>query len=383
MGLDFTLSEEHELVRTNARRLAEAEILPRAKAGDREETFPKHQIAKLAENGFLAMLVPESAGGGGLGSVAYSLAMTEVARCCASTAVTMAVTNMVSDAIAAWGSDAQKSRYIPRLARAEIGAASFALSEPGSGSDAASLKTSAVKKGDRYILNGSKCWITSGDRAGVLLVMARTDPNARSQGISAFLVEPSMKGFSVGRHEDKMGLRASSTVTINLDECEVPEEHRLGPEGIGFKIAMRALDGGRIGIGSQALGIGQAALEASVKYAQDRRQFGKPIADFEAIQWKLADMAMELDAARLLVLRAAHLKDLGAPFTREGSMAKLFATEAANRAALQAIQIHGGYGYVDEFPVERYLRDVRVTTIYEGTSEVQRLVIARGLLNQA
>jgi acyl-CoA dehydrogenase len=378
--VELELSQEHRLIRESARKVAEAELLPRAALYDREERFPIEQIRKLGEHGFLAMLVPAEYGGTQVGSLAYSLAMTEVARCCAATAVTMAVTNMVCDAICAFGNEEQKRRYVPRLASAQLDAGSFALSEVGSGSDAASLRTTAVKKGDRYILSGSKAWISSGDRAGVLLVMAKTDPAAKSKGISAFLVEPAMKGFSVGRHEDKMGQRASSTVTINLDDVEVPEENRVGPEGIGFKIAMRALDGGRIGVASQALGIGIAALEASQRYAGERKQFERPLGDFQAIQWKLADMATELDAARLLTLRAAWLKDQALPFGREASMAKLFATEAANRATLQAIQIHGGYGYVDEFPVERYLRDVRVTTIYEGTSEIQRLVIARSIL---
>ena len=378
--MDFELTEEQRLVRESARRIAEEVLKPKAAEYDKTERFPEEQIRALAANGFLAMLAPEAYGGTELGSLCYSLAMTEVARGCASTSVTMAVTNMVCDAICAFGNEAQKSRYVPKLATAELLAGSFALSEPGSGSDAASLKATAVKRGDRYVLNGSKCWTTSGDRAGVLLVMAKTDPKQGSRGISSFLIEPHWKGFSVGKHEEKMGLKASSTVTITLEDVEVPEENRLGEEGIGFKVAMRALDGGRIGVGSQALGIAQAALEASAKYANERSQFGQPIGNFQAIQWKLADMAMELDAARLLILRAASMKDRGVPFTKEASMAKLFATEAANRACAHAIQIHGGYGYIREFGVERYYRDVRVTTIYEGTSEIQRLVIARQIL---
>jgi alkylation response protein AidB-like acyl-CoA dehydrogenase len=380
---DLELSEEQSLIRSSARKLAEAELLPRAAEGDKNSTFPAHEMAALAREGFLAMLAPEELGGTAAGAVAYSLALTEVARCSAATAVTMAVTNMVADAIAAFGTPAQQKRWVPRLADGSLTAGAFALSEPASGSDAASLKTTAVRRGDRYILDGSKCWITSGDRAGVLLVMAKTDSAGGARGISAFLVEPSFPGFSVGRHESKMGIRASSTVSIHLDQVEVPEENRLGPEGVGFKIAMRALDGGRIGIGSQAAGMHLAALESSIAYAKERQQFGKPIADFQAIQWKLADMATSLDAARLLVFRAAALKDAGKPFTKEASMAKLFATEAANQATLEAIQIHGGYGYTDEFPVERYFRDVRVTTIYEGTSEIQRLVIARAILHDA
>lgn len=379
--MEIELNSEQRLVRDSARQIAEAQLRPNAKRLDQEAAFPLENMKVLADNGFLGMLVPEELGGTGAGAVAYSLAMTEMARCCASTSVTMAVTNMVADAIHNFGSRALAERYIPRLTSGEYAAGSFALSEPGAGSDAASLKATAEKKGDRYILNGTKCWITSGDEAGVILVMAKTDLKERSRGISAFLVEPSWKGFSVGAHEKKMGLRASSTVTINLDGVEVPEENRLGDEGIGFKVAMRALDGGRIGIGSQALGLHQACLEASVAYAQDRRQFGHALAEFQAIQWKLADMATTLDAARMLVLRAASMKDLGIPFAKEASMAKVFATEKANQAALEAIQIHGGYGYTDEFPVERYLRDVRVSTIYEGTSEVQRIVIARQVLS--
>lgn len=325
------------------------------------------------------MLVPEAFGGTDLGSVCYSLAMTEIARACASTAVTMAVTNMVGDAICAWGNDTQKKKYVPRLARAELLAGSFALSEPGAGSDAAALQASAVLDGDHYRLNGSKCWITSGDVAGVILVMAKTDPAAGARGISTFLVEPSMPGFSVGRHEEKMGIRGSSTVTINLDDVRVPVENRLGDEGVGFKVAMRALDGGRIGIGSQALGMGRAALETAAEYVRGHEALAKK----QSIQWKLADTATELDAARMLVLRAATMKDASIPFSKEASMAKVYATEAANRATHAAVEICGDAALSDDLPLERFLRDVRVTTIYEGTSEIQRFVIARQLLAEA
>jgi hypothetical protein len=381
--MDLELGEDLRLIRDSARRIAEQVLRPIAAAYDRDGRFPEPQVRALAEHGFLAMLAPEAYGGAGLGSVAYSLAMTEIAKACASTSVTMAVTNMVADAICAFGSEAQKRRFVPKLASAELLAGSFCLSEPGSGSDAASLLTTAQRRGAGYVLNGSKCWITSGDVAGVLLVMAKTDPAQGSRGISAFLVEPGMRGFSVGKKEEKMGLRASSTVTIHLEDVEVSEEARLGPEGIGFKIAMRALDGGRIGVGSQALGIAQGACEASIAHANERRQFGTTIGSFQAIQWKLADMAMTLDAARLMVLRAAWMKDQGLPFTKEASMAKVFATEAANRACAEAIQIHGGTGFTAEIDVERRYRDVRVTTIYEGTSEIQRFVIARALLAEA
>lgn len=376
--MELELSPEHARVQAAARRIAEAELRPLAAAADREGLWPEAQVRALAAEGFMAMLVPEEYGGSALGSVAYALAITEVARCCAATAVTMAVTNMVADAICAFGSEAQKQRYVPRLATGELRAGAFALSETAAGSDAASLKTVASRRGDPYVLRGSKCWITSGDRAGVLLVMAKTDPGARASGISAFLVEPSMPGFSVGRHEEKMGLRASSTVSINLDDLEVPEENRVGPEGIGFKIAMRALDGGRIGVASQALGIGLAALEGALDAAGRTSPEGGKVSDAQAVQWRLADIATALDAARLLILRAAALKDRGAPFSREASMAKLFSTEAANRAALEAVQIAGAGGCTG--PLERHLRDVRVTTIYEGTSEVQRIVIARSVL---
>lgn len=377
--MDLELSPAHQALSARARALAEAELLPRAAEHDRLARFPEAQVRALAQAGFLQMLAPTSAGGAGLGSVAYSVVITEIAKACPSTAVTMAVTNMVGDAIAAFGNQAQQDQHIPKLADATYWAGSFALSEPGAGSDAASLKATAIKKGDRYVLNGNKCWITSGDRAGVVLVMAKTDPAAGAKGISAFLVDPQSKGFSVGRHEEKLGLRASSTVTLVLEDVEVPEECRLGPEGIGFKIAMRALDGGRIGIGSQACGIGYGAVEAAIRYAAARPELSAS----QSIQWKLADATTALDAARLLVLRAATKKDLGLPFGREASMAKLFATESANQAALAAMAVLGVDGLDDQHPVERALRDVRVTTIYEGTSEIQRLVIARSVLASA
>ncbi|MBK8011404.1 MAG: acyl-CoA dehydrogenase family protein [Deltaproteobacteria bacterium] len=380
--MDLELSVDERLIQETARRLAEAELRPRAAAADRDEAFPTVQTSALAREGFMAMLVPADYGGAEVGAVAYSLAMTEVARGCASTAVTMAVTNMVGDAIATFGTMAQKQQLLPKLAAGEMVAGSFALSEPDAGSDPGAMTTRAVKKDGRYVLNGNKCWITSGDRAGVFLVFAKSDPDpsARSRGISAFLVEPHQPGVVVGPREEKLGLRASGTVSLSLEDVEVPEEARLGAEGEGFRIAMRALDGGRIGVGSQAIGIGLASLEASRAYAMERRQFGRAIAEFQAIQWKIADMALELDAARLLVLRAASMKDRRLPFTKEASMAKLFATESANRVAAHAIQIHGGYGFTRSFDVERHFRDVRVTTIYEGTSEIQRIVIARAVL---
>ncbi len=374
--MDFALDVSQRKLQTLARQVANEELAPRSAVYDREQRFPLEQMRALARHGFLTMLVPVEGGGSGLGSVAYALAMIEMARACAATSVTMAVTNMVGDAIRAWGSEALQQRYIPRLGDGSLTAGSFALSEPGAGSDASSLRATAVRKGDRYVLNGSKCWITSGDRAGVMLVMAKTDPQAGAKGISAFLVEPTMPGFSVGRHEEKMGIRASSTVTINLEDVEVPAENRVGEEGVGFRIAMRALDGGRIGIGAQAVGIGTAALNAALEYVAEHPH----VAARASVRTRLAEMSTELEAARLLVMRAADLKDRGVPFTKEASMAKMFATEAANRATHRALEVVGADALDTRLAVERYFRDVRVTMIYEGTSEVQRIVIARQVL---
>jgi alkylation response protein AidB-like acyl-CoA dehydrogenase len=293
----------------------------------------------------------------------------------------MAVTNMCAELIVRFGTKRQKDVYVRRLVSGEAVAGAFALSEPHCGSDAAALRTRAGKRGDRWVLNGSKQWITSGAYAGVMVVWARTGEGNR--GISAFLVEGKTPGLQVGKHEDKMGLRGSNTVSLTFEDCEIPAENLLAAEGDGFKLAMTALDGGRVGIASQACGVARAALEASIQYARDRRAFGKPIGEFEAIRWFLANMATELKAAELLTLRAAASQDKGIPFTREASLAKLFASEMAFRACDKAVQIHGGYGYIDEFPVERYLRDARVQTIYEGTSEIQRLVIAREILREA
>jgi hypothetical protein len=374
--MDLRLTPEQEDARDRARAVAARALAPRAGEHDQRALFPAPQIRALAEEGFLTMLAPRSAGGQGLGAVAYALAVTEVARACASTSVTMAVTNMVADAISAFGSEAQQQAHVPRLGRAEHLAGSFCLSEPGAGSDAASLQTVAAKRGDRYVLNGTKMWITSGDVAGVLLVMAKTDVAAGARGISAFLVDPEAAGVALGKKEEKMGLRASSTVAITFEDVEVPETARLGPEGIGFKIAMRALDGGRIGIGSQALGIAAAALE-QVKAAL-REEDALRSATAEA---RLAALHTRVEAARMLILRAATLKDAGRPdFTREASMAKLFATETANQVCAEAIELVGPDGYGAGAPLERLFRDVRVTTIYEGTSEIQRLVIARKVL---
>ncbi|AKU90849.1 acyl-CoA dehydrogenase family protein [Vulgatibacter incomptus] len=378
--MDFELNELQIAIRDAARKYAQDKLAPGARERDREERFPKAEVAEMASLGLMGVNIPEAYGGAEAGTVAYSLAMTEIAAGDASAAVTMAVTNMCGELIVRAGNEDQRQRYVTRLTSGEYTAGAFALSEPQAGSDPGAMATFAEKKGDRWVLNGAKQWITSGAYAGVMVVWARTAKAPGAKGISCFLVEGGTKGLLVGKAEDKMGLRASNTVPLTFEDCEIPEENLLGVEGDGFKWAMVALDGGRIGIASQAIGIGRAAMDASIRYAHEREAFGKPIADFQAIRFKLSDMATELDAARLLALRAAWLKENGRPFTREASMAKLYASEAANRAVAEAVQIHGGYGYVDEFPVERHLRDARVTTIYEGTSEIQRVVIARELL---
>ncbi|HEY1954641.1 MAG TPA: acyl-CoA dehydrogenase family protein [Polyangiaceae bacterium] len=377
--MDLELTETQALIQKAARDFATRMIAPRAHDIDEHEQFPKEILKGLAELGLMAVNVPEELGGSGAGVVAYALAMQEVARACASTAVTMAVTNMVGEVIARFGTDAQKKRYCPKLASGDYVAGSFALSEPEAGSDPGGMRTTARRDGDAWIIDGSKQWITSGAHAGVMVVWARTGGQG-TRGISCFLVEGGTPGLRIGRAEDKMGLRGSNTVSLQFDACRVPAGALLGEENGGFKIAMMALDGGRIGISSQAIGIARAALDESVQYAKDRKAFDKPIAEFQAIQWKLADMKTELDAAHLLSMRAASMKERGVPFSREASMAKLFASEAAVRICNEAVQIHGGYGYIREFAAERHLRDVRVTTIYEGTSEVQRIVIARSTL---
>jgi len=380
--MDFELREEQKLLVDMVRNFADKELIPMAPQLDAQERFPTENLKKMAELGLMAMTIPEEYGGSGMDTVSFSLAMMEVGRACASTAVTMSVTNMVAEGIYRFGNEDQKRKYIPPIASGEYAAASFALTEPWAGSDAGSIKTTAVRDGNYYIINGEKIFITSGAYAGVIMVAAVTDKEKGKHGISVFLVEQGTPGLTVGKAEEKMGQRGSNTVSLIFEDCRVPAENLLGKEGDGFKIMLADLDGGRIGIGSMACGIMRACLEESIKYAKGRVQFGRPIADFQAIQWMIADTATELEAAENMVLRAAWLKDQGVPFTQAASMAKLFATEAANRAAYRAVQIHGGYGYTREFPVERFYRDVRVTTIYEGTSEIQRLVIARNILGR-
>ncbi len=376
--MDFELDETARLVQASARDYAEKEIVPRAASIDREERIPSALLKGLAELGMMALTLPEELGGAGASVTAYSAAITEVARGCASTAVTMSVTNMVAEVIARFGTEAQRRAYVPKLASGAFAAGSFALSEPEAGSDPGAMRTSARRDGDAFVLDGAKQWITSGDIAGVFVVWARTGgPGTR--GISCFLVEAGTPGLTIGHHEDKMGLRGSATTALHFEGLRVPSHALLGELNGGFKIAMMALDGGRIGIASQAIGIAEAALEAGLEYAKERRTFGKALAEHQAIQWMIADARTELDAARLLTYRAAHLKETRQSFSTQAAMAKLYATEAAGRVCDRALQIHGGYGYVKEYDVERYYRDVRVARIYEGTSEIQRVVIGRSV----
>lgn len=377
--MEFELDETQRMVQDSARDFASRVIAPKAREIDRDAKIPREILRGLAELGMFGVNVPEALGGAGAGVIAYSLAMTEIAKACASSAVTMAVSNMVAEVITKFGNDEQRKRYVPRLCDGSLVAGSFALSEPEAGSDPGAMQTTARRDGHHWVLDGSKQWITSGDFAGVFVVWARTGGKG-TRGISAFLVEQGTPGLSVGHHEDKMGLRGSSTTSLHFEACRIPLTALLGEENGGFKIAMMALDGGRVGIASQALGIAEAALEKSISYAKERKTFGSSISDKQAIQWMIADGRTELDAARLLTLRAAWLKEHAQPFSREAAMAKLWSTEAAGRVCDRAVQIHGGYGYVKEYDVERHYRDVRVTRIYEGTSEIQRIVISRAAI---
>jgi alkylation response protein AidB-like acyl-CoA dehydrogenase len=377
--MDFQLNESQRLIQASARDFALREIAPHAAELDRAGQFPFKQVKGLADLGLMGVNVPEHLGGSAAGVVAYSLAMQEVARACASTAVTMSVTNMVAEVITHFGSDAQKTRYVPKICAGQYVAGAFALSEIAAGSDPGAMQTRAKRIGDRWVLNGEKQWITSGDQAGVMIVWARTGLEG-TRGISCFLVEKGTPGLSVVRKEDKLGLCASSTVSLSFEDCALPLDALMGEEGEGFKVAMMALDGGRIGIASQAVGIASAALDESLAYAKERKAFGHAIAEFQAIQWMIADSRTELDTARLLTLRAAWLKDQGMAFSAQAAMAKLYASEAAHRICDHNLQIFGGAGYVKDFAAERHVRDVRVTRIYEGTSEIQRTVIARHVL---
>lgn len=379
--MDFSLTSDQILVRDTVRQFMEAEMRPILREYEREEKFPAEQIRKLGELGCCGMLVPEEWGGAGTDTVSYAVMLEEVARVCASTAVAISVTSSVSG-LPLWkhGSEAQKKKYLPRLSRGEILGA-FCLTEPGAGSDAGAIQARAVRRGDEYLLNGTKSWVTNGGVSGVYTVFAKTDATAGARGVTAFLVEPGFPGFRVSRYEDKMGLHLSRTAEIVLDDCRVPAENRLGEEGQGLKIALEGLDGGRVGIAAQAVGLAQGAFEAAVKYAKQRAAFGKKIGEFQAIQWMLADMQVEIEAARALMMNAAWMRDRGASRTgAAASKAKLYASEMANRLAYKAVQVHGSAGYSRETDVERFYRDARVLTIYEGTSEIQRTVIARDLL---
>jgi alkylation response protein AidB-like acyl-CoA dehydrogenase len=377
--MDFALSDDQREIQALARDFAQAEIEPHAGDWDRGHAFPRELIGKLAELGFMGVCVPETYGGGGADFLSYILVLEELSRADAGVGVTVAVhTSAATLPILTFGTDEQRSRFVPPLARGEaVGA--FALTEPESGSDAGALRTAATPNGDGWTISGSKQWITNGAFGGTVLLFARTDPDTPGpKGVSAFILDGDH--IEVTREEEKLGLNSSSTVDLVIDDAEVGRDRLLHEEGKGFTVAMATLDGGRIGIAAQALGIAQAAYDVARDYALERRQFGKRIADFQAIQWKLADMATEIDAARLLVYRAAWLKQEGKPHTEEGAKAKLFASEMARRQTAEAIQILGGYGYTKEFPVERYYRDAKITEIYEGTSEIQRLVIARSIL---
>jgi butyryl-CoA dehydrogenase len=385
--MDFSLNSEQKVLRDTVRQFMETEMRPVLRAYEREEKFPAAELRKLGELGCCGMLVPEEWGGSEMDTVSYAVMLEEVARVCASTAVTLSVTNSVV-AVPVWkfGSEAQKEKYLRRLATGEI-LGSFCLTEPQAGSDAAAIQTRAVRDGDFYVLNGTKSWVSSGGQTGIYIVFAKTDASAGARGVTAFLVEPTFPGFRVARYEDKMGLHLSKSAELSLVDLRVPLENRIGEEGQGLKIAFEALDGGRVGIAAQSVGLAQAAFEAAVKYAKQRRAFGKTIGEFQAIQWMLADMQTEIEAARGLLYYAAWMRDQGASVaaSRRGaqaSRAKLYASEMANRVCAKAVQIHGSQGFSRESDVERYYRDARVLTIYEGTSEIQRTVIARELLRQ-
>jgi alkylation response protein AidB-like acyl-CoA dehydrogenase len=390
--MDFCFTSDQLLVRDTVRQFMETEMRPLLREYDRTEKFPEAEIRRLGELGCCGMLIPEEYGGAGTDTVTYALMIEEVARVDASTAVTLSVTNSVAAApLLKHGTDAQKKKYLPRLARGEI-LGGFCLTEPGAGSDAASIQTRATRCGDSYVLNGTKSWVTNGGFSGVYVVFAKTEPSAGARGVTAFLVEPSFPGFRISRYEDKMGLRLSRSAEILFEDCRVPAENLLGAQGQGLRIALSALDGGRVGIAAQSVGLAQGAFEAAARYAKQRRTFGHPIADYQAIQWMLADMATEIEAARALTHYAAFLRDVEArePDTTveagrscvgpQAARAKLYASEMANRVCARAVQIHGAVGFSRETDVERYYRDARVLTIYEGTSEMQRLVIARDIL---
>ncbi len=378
--IDFTLTEDQELIQKTAREFAVEHLAPGVMDRDENAEFPYEQIKLMGELGFMGMMVPEEYSGAGMDTLTYVIALEEIAAVEAATSTIMSVNNsLVCQLLADWGTNVQKDQYLKTLASGiKLGA--YSLSEPQSGSDASNLRTHARRKNGHYIINGTKNWVTNGINSDVVVIFCLTDKDLGSKGISAFIVDKGMAGFSTGKKEDKLGIRASDTCELYFEDCEVPVENRIGEEGAGFKIAMNTLGGGRIGIAAQGLGIARAALEAAVAYAGARKQFGKTIGSFGAIQNKLANTATEIDAARLLIWRAAKLKDRGKPYVKESSMAKLYASTVAMKAATDCVQIYGGYGYMREYGVERLMRDAKITQIYEGTSEIQQLVIGRELM---
>jgi alkylation response protein AidB-like acyl-CoA dehydrogenase len=378
--MSFKFTDEQLMIQSMVREFSRKVVAATAMERDRTKEFPADNLKKMAELGLMGMMVPPEYGGEGVDTISYALALSEIAYSCAATAVVMSVHNsIVCGSIVRWGSEAQKKKYLKRLASGKwIGA--FALTEPQAGSDPVSQSTTAERDGDHYILNGEKRFITSGKNSKLVIVTAKTDETKRHKGISAFLVEKDTPGLIVGNIEDKMGLRASDTTDLIFENCRVPAENMLGNEGDGFKVAMTALDAGRIGIAAQSVGVAQAAFDAAVKYAKQRDQFGQPISKFQGLRWMMADMATDIEAARQLMIAAAAKKDNGEKYTLQASMAKLFASEMVNRITAQAVQIHGGYGFVKDYPVERFFRDARVFTIYEGTSEIQRVVISNNIL---
>ncbi len=383
--MDLSLTEEQRLIQDMARKFSESELAPVAAELDKggDQSILLSHLKKLAELGFMGLNVSAEYGGSEAGVVSFSVAMTEIARGCASTAVTMSVTNMVAEVIQVVANEEQKQRYLPKLCSGEYAAGSFCLSEAGAGSDPAGMKTKAVKDGDDWILNGTKMWISSAEYAGVFVVWAVTDSEARKgKGISCFLVEANTPGITIGKAEDKMGQKASSTNCVIFEDCRIPASALMGQLNDGFRIAVAELAGGRIGVGSMALGIGLAAMDYARQYTTEREQFGKSISTMQGPQWMMADTYTELEASRLLLMSAADQKQKGLPFSKQASMAKLFATESANKACYTALQLMGGIGYTQECPLERYARDVRITAIYEGTSEIQRVIIARELLQE-
>ena len=378
--MKLELNDQQKMIQKMVREFAAKEIAPVAAELDKNEEYPTKILGKMAKLGLLGIIIPTEYGGAGLDTISYSIVVEEISRKCASTGVITSVHNsLVAWPIMKYGTDEQKKKYLPKLASGEkIGA--FAGTEPNAGSDLGAMKTTAVLKGNKYSINGDKTFITSGSEAGILIVFAVTDKSAGSRGISAFIVENTFKGYKVGSIFEKLGINASKTSELIFENMEVPKENLLGKEGEGFKIALSTLDGGRIGIAAQAVGIAQTALDESIEYSKQRQQFGRPIAKFQAIQWMIADIATRIEASRYLVYNASYQKDLGGRFSKEAAMAKLFASETAVDAAIKAVQIHGGYGYTKEYTVERLFRDSKITEIYEGTSEVQRLVIAASLL---